>query len=278
MIKLIRVMLKRLFTNKAFLICLLVVFGLSLFISCTNAPVLAEWRQNGDEVSIEEIFFNMVPLLGLVYGCFSPLFLGTEHSDGTLRNKLIGGYSRLSVYASMLFSVETGCFALFITWILGSLPSFFWLKELSYGTKDFLLKITVVFFGTLLFSAINTAVSMLISNKATGAVITMILFFILLFAGSALISLLGEPEMAQNFQMNEVGQVVLSDSYPNPYYVSGIKRTLMTVLVQANPCCQQSVFESEDLYAPIPQILYQLAFSVVIFIGGCFAFMKKDLK
>ena len=56
----------------------------------------------------------------LVIAVFVSLFFGTEYSDGTLRNKLIGGYTRAQIYVSQFVVNAAACLLIYFSSILVS--------------------------------------------------------------------------------------------------------------------------------------------------------------
>ena len=73
----------------------------------------------GYMVCLENSFFTYVPLIVIIAAAFCSLFIGTEYSDGAIRNKLIVGHDRIYVYLSNLivcFAAECiMCAAFFVT-------------------------------------------------------------------------------------------------------------------------------------------------------------------
>ena len=55
-------------------------------------------------------------VIGFLTAAFVSLFVGTEYSDGTIRNKLIIGHSRAAIYFSNLIA----CSAAVVSWYSGS--------------------------------------------------------------------------------------------------------------------------------------------------------------
>ena len=51
-------------------------------------------------VSYDGVFFASHMVIGMLIAAFCSLYIGTEYSDGTIRNKLIAGCDRKSIYLS----------------------------------------------------------------------------------------------------------------------------------------------------------------------------------
>lgn len=259
--RLTKVLGKRMVREKIFLLAVAVTLLLSLFISLTNAPTLAEWAKDGENYSLEDCYYNLAPLLGLIYASFVNLFLGVEYSDGTLRNKLIAGHSRNSVFLSYFIISAIGCLIIMTAWLIGGLPGLFYFDGFSFGWKSYVLYALVSACGALLFAAIFTTITMLIPNKAVSAVASLILWFVLLYIGSKILSILYPPEID-----------------PNPDNVGGIIHYFIEGLSHIIPTCPQLLMAVDSLEKPVLDIVYALATTMVTLFFGCIGFKKKDLK
>ena len=54
------------------------------------------------EFVLDRCLFECLPLMGLISAIFTSLFIGSEYSDGTIRNKIIVGHSRIRIYLANL--------------------------------------------------------------------------------------------------------------------------------------------------------------------------------
>lgn len=57
-----------------------------------------DMRQTQTINNIDNGFFGCALFIGIVMAVFCSLFIGTEYSDGTIRNKVIIGQKRVSIY------------------------------------------------------------------------------------------------------------------------------------------------------------------------------------
>ena len=111
MCKLLRANFYRLRRSRALWLCMAAAFALS---------ALFQLRIGADNESmntLDVIFLQVFPFLPILHAAFISLFLGVEYQDGTLRNKLIAGHSRGTVYAAYLIVSIAGCFVILLAWM-----------------------------------------------------------------------------------------------------------------------------------------------------------------
>ncbi len=271
--------LRRLARDRVFYIVLLCTFIIALFICFDNAPTMAEMAKAGEEdAALENFYFNLCPTLGLFYSAFACLFVGTEHSDGTLRNKLIAGRSRTKIYCSMFLTVFIGCLLIMFGWLIASLGGLFYFSGFSFGWIEYLKHIAVITSGTAVFAALYTSISLLFTNKALEAVISLVLWFVLLFTASMIVDSLNQPLMTAGYSISNAGIPIQGEPFANPYFVSGFKRTVLTILSYINPVCPTIEIDGGTLARPILTTVYALITAVSIGGVSCILFNRKDLK
>ena len=105
MSKLLSANFMRVKKNKPFWGC--IIFMLFLGVSLPIAQYmqveeLNQTRQEVYETVLDQQFFTFVMFIGLVASVFCGLFLGTEYSDGTIRNKVVVGHTRNGIYLANL--------------------------------------------------------------------------------------------------------------------------------------------------------------------------------
>ncbi len=207
------------------------------------------------------------PMLGLFLAVFVSLFLGTEHSDGTLRNKVTVGRSRSSIYLTSFLTCFLGSLILLLFWFVGSF-TFLPMSglELQYGWGNVCLMI-VLLIGTLAaFSAIYTLIGNLCSNKSMTVVYSFASFGAIFLVSNHLYSRLGEVEF------------VSSAMLPNPRCLSGSLREVYQSLLEMLPAGQLILIAYHEVVHPARMLLFSLSLTVTILLLGLFFFQKKDLK
>lgn len=93
--------IKRLLKNRAFRIAAAVVAGIGLFeiIMMYRAAVI-----ENDTPYFDSGLFSFTAMGVFALAAVVPLFVGSEYSDGTIRNKVVVGHRRGDVYLSILIT------------------------------------------------------------------------------------------------------------------------------------------------------------------------------
>ena len=71
--------------------------------------------------SLDNYYFHYALLIGMFCSVVTGMFLGPEYSEGTLRNKIIVGHTRLEVYLSNLILSFSASLLLLAMWLIGAL-------------------------------------------------------------------------------------------------------------------------------------------------------------
>lgn len=264
----------RLRKDKIFWIALIFMFGAGVFF-----PVMRyiDMQKSGYINNIDNGFFACALFIGVVMAVFCSLFIGTEYSDGTIRNKVVIGQKRTSIYLSNLIICAlvsvVMCAAFFIAYLCIGIPL---LRFFEMDIKQVLLFTLAVFVLAIAFASIFTLISMLNHNKAITAVVCILLAFLLLFAGAQFNKMLNEPETNMGLMMTDNGQEY--QEIPNPNYLEGGERKVVQFLYDFVPGGQalQCVSLEANNITVLPA--YSLIIIVLTTGFGVFFFKKKELK
>lgn len=279
MIKLLSASLQRLIRDKLLWIAAAVLFTLSAFMIIKNGISVSDIDAANNVKSLNACFFNILPVISFFYAVFISFFIGTDYSDGTIRNKIVIGHSRTDIYFSNYITCFTGSIIILTAMLCGcaaGVPFFgFW----QGGIKDFFIKILLCVFITATFTAILTLISMLSSNKAITVVITIIACLVITILSSTIYNVLQESEFTREFiSLSADGKVVFGDEIPNPAYVSGVERKIDEWLLQFLPAGQSILIANEEITNPFMNIVYSVIFTIIANVCGVLAFRKKNLK
>ena len=254
-------------------------FGFGVWVAA--AQVLEQMKYGGFEDS--PAFSRYTSVIGLVIAVFVSLFFGTEYSDGTIRNKLITGRSRVSIYlanlitasvCSLLFEIAylAACFAVGAPFMSSGL-----LRFLEVNPTVFWLTLAGTLVLVLAYSALFLLVTMNCARKTISAVACILAAFALLTAGLYLDGRLEAPEYVVDYIIMVDG-IDRSEPVPNPQYLQGLEREIYQFLYDFIPGGQTVQYSK----AAEGNLFMMPVYSLIIFLAstgaGAALFRRKDLK
>lgn len=233
-------------------------------------------------VSYDGVFFASHMVIGMLIAAFCSLYIGTEYSDGTIRNKLIAGCDRKSIYLSNFITCTAAggmmnTVYMLVAGILG-IPLFGFFES-SMGAVLMNLLNSVLM--TAAFTAVFTMLSMLNQNKALVAVISMIGVFAAIILALYIAMKLGEKEFVDGAVMSKtVGDTTTQtiQKIPNPMYLKPAQRAAHQFVLDLLPTGQSLQIASLSVRNPWTLGAYSLIITGVVNIVGVFCFKRKDLK
>ena len=257
------------------------VVGIIVILSLVNvfnsARSFEAMAASGYTMSLDDYYFNQAPLIGAFLALLISMFLGTEFSEGTIRNKLCIGHKRNEIFLSNFISCAFASIVLTAFWLLISALLFGMIEPLEMGVSDFIGFIFVTMGFAVSFAALYTVIGSLSSNKAMTIIYTFAVFIVLAIAASGLYDRLSEPELNQG--MTLVGtQLVEMEPTPNPLYLSGMIRTVCEVALELLPTGQALLLSDVAIEYPVRAIALSVVFTTVTLLVGGMLFKKKDIK
>ena len=235
---------------------------------------------SGYVMSLDGYYFGQAPLIGAYLALLISMFLGTEFSEGTIRNKLCIGYKRDEIFLSNFISCVLATIVLTAVWMLTSALLFGMIGslEMEMEVSEFVGYIFVAMGFVVSFAALYTVIGSLSSNKAMTIIYTFAVFIILAMAASALDDRLCEPEINEIMTYNNYGAVVMQESAQNPLYLSGMIRTVCEVALELLPTGQALLLSNVAIEYPVRAIALSAVFTTVTLLVGGMMFRRKDIK
>lgn len=274
--KLLSANFSRLWKDKIFWLCMgaMLIYSVVYMLNgCRQATVdLSEYNY-----SIDNYYFHFAVVIGAFCALFSSMFLGTEYSDGTIRNKIIVGHTRTSIYIANLITSFTATLLIMLVWLIGALVAIPTLGVWEMGIPNLLAYLLIAVMFEAALSAIFTFVCMQSTNKAITVVISMLLFLGLLVFASMIYNGLSEPEMTSGVKITTSG-MEMSEPTPNPNYISGVKRTIYEFVVDILPTGQGLKMWQLEIINAVRMLASSVVITVLTTLGGIFVFKRKDLK
>lgn len=227
--KLLAANFSRLFKNKVFWICCIFAFCYGVFMQTMNYLTSIA---SGEVPQIDDLFFSFAIWTGILLSAFISLFLGTEYSDGTIRNKLVIGHRRHDIYLSnLIVCITAGAVMCAINLIASFAVGIPLMGGFDAGAELVFATCIGILITAAAFASICTMISMLCQNKAAAAVINILLIFLLLFVSLYILAWLEAPETVttQSVVMGENGvSSMTTEEVPNPVYLSGTAREILS--------------------------------------------------
>lgn len=228
----------------------------------------------------DTFFSGCFMFIGIFTAVFTALFLGTEYSDGAIRNKLVIGHSRTCLYLSGLIlcfvSSLIVCAACTLAVLFLGIPLF---GPPTKPLPQLLALLGTGFMVVAAFSGIFTMIAMLCTRKSITTILCTLGFFVLLFASMYVMLKLEEPEIHEGiYEITADGFIQQGEPYPNPYYLRGTARAIFTFFRDFLPTGQGFQLAQQNMPPRAILPLYSLLITVGTTIVGILIFRKKDLK
>ena len=277
--KLLSASFARLWRNKEFWVCMcfMLAFAIGTMLNACRMAIRDASLYQQSSRCLDDYYFQFALVIGFFCAIFSGLFLGTEYSDGTLRNKIVVGHTRTDIYLSNLLVSFVSTLSFLPAWMVGALVAVPTLGLWQSPPAMLLVYLLIALLFIAVFSAIFTAVAMLCSSKAYTVVISMLLFLGLLIVSAYVDNKLNEPEMTNNVVITENG-MEMGAPQPNPDYLSGTKRAVYEFVNDLLPTGQGAQMAYLKIAHPVRMALCSVFLTVTITGGGLWAFRRKNLN
>ena len=266
----------RLFKDKTFWLCMAAMLAYAVFYML-NGCRQAKFGMEEYHTRIDDYYFHFAVPIGLFIALFSSMFLGTEYSDGTIRNKIVVGHTRADVYLADLAVTFLASLLIMAAWLIGGLVAVPELGLWELGVTKLFEYLLIAVLIVAALSSIFTFVGMLSVNKAVTVAVSIFLFLGMLLAASNLYNGLAQPELASGLEMTANG-VKMGEPMPNPAYVGGSMRKLYELLMDFLPTGQGILMWQLEVGNPIRMGLSSVLLTVGPTLGGMALFGRKNLK
>ena len=178
----------RMFRSKLFWIFMVlsVLFSVHSIYDEATRPVMDSYSAEAYGYVFEAALYLYIMAYCFAAAVIDSLFISREHANGTLRNKIISGHSRASVYLTeLIVCTVTGLIMFIVNLAIISLP---FLKFGIHGMDGWVTMRRIILIAVLIIviNALLVLFSMLISSRASSIVWT-IVFIIIMIVSSGLI-------------------------------------------------------------------------------------------
>lgn len=232
-----------------------------------------------DCLYLDDVFFTMYQILSIVLAVVISLTIGTEYSDGTIRNKLVVGHTRFDIYFSMLLTnLFSTVLALVIhgvvTYAVGSIL----LGAFQMKPSTFIMALLCAILSIFVFTSLFVAIGMNCSSKAVTAVASILVVLLIIYISSLVGNKLLESEMTYDGIVVSADGVQFGDLIENPAYVSGMARSVCECLYDLLPSGQIMQIAFMDFTRCSRWPVFSILLFIAIVLVGFSMFRKKDIK
>lgn len=323
MIRLLRANFSRMFRSWYFRLGMLISIVLNIYlpvVNYINMQTHSDWYNLEDSDPEAQMEFlrsiNCHESYMFIGGMFCmfivpviiALFIGTDYSDGTIRNKLMVGHRRCDIYlANLITAVSSAELVLLSGMAVSYLTGLIFFKYTYLSAVEILVFILVGIFITASISAICTFLAMIIPSKAGGMTASIMTSFVLMISGGSIGSALESPRYYDDgvYEHTDTGEIYEFDNLldemslkelheygltasdidklepmrtENPYYPKGLKRKIYVWIQEATPGCQYMSLQSWNKDFNDTSFAWSAFFIVVTTATGILMFRKRNLK
>lgn len=279
MSKLLSSNFSRLWKNKIFWLCMggMLIYAVAYMLSASQKSFSPT---TGEVYTLEHYYFQFLVYVGFFFAAVTSMFLGTDYSDGTIRNKLIVGHTRTSLYLADLLVIFSAGLLIMCVWFIGALVGTTALGFFTFSTVKLLEYFLLCVFVVAAYSAINTFIAILSANKTMTVLISLALAFGLLLCASLLYNALEVPKTINSMSGISISGVAapIGEVIANPDYVDGILRSVFQMLLNILPTGQSINVAFLNVEHPCTMFLSSVVVTVGVTALGIILFRKKDLK
>lgn len=277
MCKLIHANLYRLRRNNIFWAEIGFTAIFSLFIIIANYS--PDIQVTESRLYLDDVFFILYQVLGFILAAGISLIVGTEYSDGTIRNKLIVGRTRTQIYfANLIASAISSCVVLLVHGVITFGVGYFLWGNFQMAPEQAITAFLCALLTTFVYSALFVSISMNCSNKAITAVVSMLLVLGLIYLTAGIGNALMEPEMVYNDVVFSVDSIQFGEEIPNPAYVAGLQRIVYEFIYDFLPTGQLIQMYTLDFTRCARWPIFSVVFLVLMTSVGFLVFRRKDIK
>lgn len=270
---------KRIWKNRAFQVCGAAVAGLALFQILMSYQ---DYVRYGGEPYFDYAFFSISAVAIFPLAIFTSLYIGTEYTDGTLRNKVAVGHGRSAIYiANLITSIFAG-WVFLVIWSVAYLVPGMILMESANPLSVYLCAFGGMFCELSVFAAIFTGISMVLGKMANSSIACILMTLFILAWGTVIQSTLDQEEFyAPSYNVSEDGEIEYTgELVPNPNYLpeGSTKRAVYELLLDLTPGGQVMQLCAINVDHINQMMLYDLGWFAAVTGSGILMFRRKMLK
>ena len=255
-----------------------VIFWLFIFLTIGMAGFTLFRYLSNEGVYLDKILNEFIMYIGLFIALFVSIFVGKEYGQGIIRNKIIVGHSRISIFLSNLIisivvSLLCELIYLIIVFLIG-IPLF---GQMQMSFSQFAIVLLNTALVIISFCSIYNFITMICSEITISISICIILFVAMFVAQAALGFTANSRKYIEHAFWDNGNKYIISQE-PDPNYPGDEEVKQARTLYLSIPQGQAMKIGGNDLtYSAQMAISSIILIGVVNIVGVCI-FSKKELK
>lgn len=256
-----------------------VIFWLFLFLTIGIAGFTLFRYTSNDGVYLDKIINEFITYIGLFIAIFVSIFVGKEHSQGIIRNKIIVGHSRISIFLSnLIISVVVSLLCeiiyLLVVFLIG-IPLF---GQMQMTLTQFMMVLLNTILIIISFCSIYNFISMICSEITISTTMCIIIFIAMFIAQGAFSFTAHANKYIENTFYDENGNKHIISQEINPNYPGDEKVKQAKMFYLSIPQGQAMEISNNDLAYLKQMPIYSITLIGIVNILGIYIFSKKELK
>lgn len=229
-----------------------------------------------DEYALETYSLSGAPYVQIAIAAVIVLFLGTDHSQNTIRNKITVGGMRRDIYtANLMVGIVIGL-SINTAWLVGGLSGMPVLGAWKMPLYQAFTYLVISMLCAVSVSALAALVGTLVRRKSSAVAVTVTAFIALLFFASDLCARLNHQQEIMSASIVN-GEIVFSLD-KDPKYTDGIWRAVCEIAVHTLPQGTSIMLSNCNLDNPWADAVGALFVTVYASAIGACMFRKKDIN
>ena len=255
-----------------------VIFWLFIFLTIGMAGFTLFRYLSVEGAYLDKILNEFIMYIGLFIAIFVSIFVGKEYGQGIIRNKIIVGHSRISIFLSNLIisivvSLLCELIYLIIVFLIG-IPLF---GQMQMSFSQFAIVLLNTALVIISFCSIYNFITMICSEITISISICIILFVAMFVAQAALGFTANSRKYIEHAFWDNGNKYIISQE-PDPNYPGDEKVKQARMLYLFVPQGQAMEIESGNLEYWVQMSISSIILICVVNIAGVCIFSKKELK
>lgn len=233
---------------------------------------------------LDDGFFMYAIVIGVMMASFVTLYVGAEYSSHTIRNKLIAGHTRVSIYLSNYIVCTAAGWMFCLIYLAAGLALGIPFKGFFEAqAEEVASTVFCIFLLTAVYAGIFVMLIMIYNNRAVTSVVSIFLALAMVIISVIMLNRLLEPEKIEIMEYTMNGDNLKTIYEDNPRYIADDSvRSAYEIINDFLPggqSIQLSGMIGDDIADPPLWFYVYDIFIILITCGfGIIIFRKKDLK